>query len=113
MRGGIEFRALGELRTLRFSINAICRIEESTGKPIAELANIGANAKLQDIRAMFWGALEPQVTVEEAGEIMDELGLNRSAELIGEAFEKAFPEEADEAGSGKGSTGKKKKGAGA
>lgn len=99
-KGFVGFTALGQEMTLRFSTNALCRIEDETGMAINEvLEGLQASPALKRMRAIFRAGIEPQLSVADTGEVMDELGFDRVAALVQEAFAIAFPPaEGDSAG---------------
>jgi hypothetical protein len=91
--GTIQFEALGQVWALRFDINAFCRIEEELGIEDAEAFQqmLGQKLSFRKLRALFACALAPAATLEEAGEIITALGLERTTELIRAGIEAAFP----------------------
>lgn len=80
---------------LRYDVNALCEVEDATKDNILEVIS-----KLQDgkpsfkiIRLLLWAGLRsgtPGITVEEAGRIMQDAGIQNTAEAIGEAFTASF-----------------------
>lgn len=101
MPGGVEFEAGGKRRVLRYSMNALVRLEEATGRSVTELGELlGEGARMTDVRLMFWAALDGAPTLDEAGDVMDEIGLDRAGRLISEAFQAAFPAADGEQGNG-------------
>lgn len=55
---------------LRFSVNALCCLEEKTGRSLDSLQG----SQMSCLRGLLWcGLLEtrPQTTLEEAGELLD------------------------------------------
>lgn len=108
MRGRVTFEVKGEERALRFTTNAVCNLEEAANMGIAE---IGAElesgrVRLGLLRLLLWAGSTKSLTVEEAGDLIDEIGVMGAVEIIGRAFGAAFPdaEEAD-AGNGTAATG--------
>jgi len=103
-RGEIAVDIGGAPYRLRFSTNAICELEDHLGEPINTIAARLARAEtvgLRLARALFWGALRDHhadVTLTQAGELMDDLGAGAAMAHIGAAFRAAFPE--PEAGQG-------------
>lgn len=99
-RGEVSFEASGKTWTMKVGTSAMCEIEAATGKSIAEVGQALGNqqtATITLLRAVFWGALQDQhegTTLKEAGSLMDEVGVQRVGELIGEAFQLAFPQKA-------------------
>ena len=97
MARGIEFEALGKRWSLRMSINAICTVEAELRMPFDQaLKSVRAGAILS-LRVIFGAGLGGKVPVEAVGNIIDEIGLERAGELIGEAIALAFPEPEPEA----------------
>lgn len=94
MRGHVPVVALGRSLDLRFTANALCRLEEVTGRGIVDLAtDLEQSMRITDLRTMLWAGI-PGISIEEAGDIIDEIGFERTAELIGQAITVAFPQEA-------------------
>lgn len=97
-RGEISFEADGQVWTLRVDTNAMCEIEDLTGKGVAEISKLLGSEKTATIsllRAVFCGALRSRhadVTAKRAGELIDAIGVQSAGEMIGEAFNLAFPE---------------------
>lgn len=93
-RGAIEFEAAGKPFVLRLTTNAQVRFKEAQGrsiiKALAEMET-SADPDLGAIRAMFQHCLTPEVTADEAGDIMDEVGILEAARLIAEAASLAYP----------------------
>lgn len=92
-RGAIEFEVGGQTRQIRFSINAMARFQEQRGTPFVRAVQ-GYREDPYDLvtlRALFWAGLA-DVTLDEAGDIMDDLGLQEASKVLGRAIEAAFPE---------------------
>ena len=96
-RDAVEFEAGGKAYRLHFSTNAISRFEDRFDKSFLSAVgdNSGAGAKISVIRALFWAGLGVE-TLDEAGDVMDELGLHASSRLIGKAVAAAFPDAEDD-----------------
>jgi hypothetical protein len=101
MRGGVTFDALGKPWEVRFTTNAICRIEERSGKSLEDvLADVTApGRRTLAFRLLLWAAIGT-VTVEAAGDIMDDLGLVEVDRIISAALRAAFPAPEGDAGNG-------------
>lgn len=101
-KGEVGFTADGKEWSLRYSTNALCTLEDDldmgTAALVAELQKPDG-VRMSTLRTVFWAGLQDRhqdVTREQAGEIMSEIGFANVGPLIGEAFAHAFAE-----GSGK------------
>lgn len=97
-RGVIEFEARGQTYRLRFSNNALAELEQALGEPLGRFAPRLQHGEIgvRDIRAMLWAGIrgadpKASLSLEEVGELMDELGLPQAATLAAQAFAAAFP----------------------
>lgn len=82
-------------RNLRFGTNALCQMEEMTGKSVNQL---NESAGMKELRIMMYCGLrweDKELTIEKTGEIMDEImskhGIDYLSEKIGKAMELAIP----------------------
>lgn len=102
MRRGVTFEAAGKSQALRFDVNAICELESAfdcgTDEIAARLGGDGRVPRIGDLRQAFRVGLGGDLTLQEAGEVMAEVGLKRAAELLGEAMGLAFRADAAPAG---------------
>ena len=97
MKGEVDFVAGDMAYTLVFSINALCSLEERLGVGVAEIgAQMGESMRIGTLRTIFWAGLVTRhdVTEEQAGDIITQIGPNEASQLIGKAFAAAFPEAA-------------------
>ena len=107
-RGAVEFSAGGKMRVLRLAANEICGLEQRFDCGIQELAGMlqdGGKLRLSQIRCVFAFGLSDggkPMNDEDAGEIMNEIGIETASQLIGEAFAAAFPAPATAKGGGGG-----------
>lgn len=76
-----------------FTINAVCDLEEMTGKGFADLMSVEG---LTSIRALMWCGLvsnQKTITLAQTGELLQEYLKSKSIEdlikTIGDAFEQA------------------------
>ncbi len=76
-----------------FTINAVCDLEEMTGKGFADLMSVEG---LTSIRALMWCGLishQKTITLAQTGELLQDYLKNKSIEdlikTIGDAFEQA------------------------
>jgi hypothetical protein len=96
-KGEVSFDANGAAYTLRYSINAICELENETGKGIVALMT-----ELEDptrmsmtlARQIMWAGLRehhPDITVKAAGELISAAGgLMRFVQVLNTAFAESF-----------------------
>jgi len=98
-KGEVDLRAGDKDYVLRFSIDAICTLEASTGKPFAVSAAEMANQKTASMtltRMLLHAALHenhPELTLKEAGELIPHAGgMGEVNVKVFEAFALAFPQ---------------------
>ncbi|WP_421930131.1 hypothetical protein [Nitratireductor rhodophyticola] len=107
-RGGVTLKAGEKSYTLSFSINAMCELEDSFGKPVMEVIEdfqmMGANGaapSIKTVRTLIWAALidhHPEMSVEDAGRITLDVDVNTVMEKVGLALQRAFPSQEGEQG---------------
>ena len=92
MRGGVTFDALGKPREFKFTTNAICRLEERAGKSLQDVLADTAERGRQTVafRLLMWAGLG-DLTLDDAGDIMDDIGLAEVDRIIAEGLKLAFP----------------------
>lgn len=93
-RGSVTIEADGATHTLRMTTNAMVRYEDKSGESVIEALGKmdGAGVRISSIRRLFWSMLEGDFSEDQAGDLMDEIGLTLVAEKIGEAARLAFPQ---------------------
>jgi hypothetical protein len=96
-RGEVALVAGERTLTLRMSINAVAEIETYLDKGINDLVEMVRNPadfRISTWRVLLWGALREHhpCTIEQAGEIMGEAGVNAVVAALGTAMAAAFPE---------------------
>lgn len=75
-RGSVEFEIEGKTYTLRYSINAICVLEERAGRTLLQLAEDLKDIttlRMATIRDVLYAGLiehHPEITVAAAGELI-------------------------------------------
>lgn len=96
-RGEVALRIGDADYTLRFSVNALCALEDaldkSAGEIVASLGD-GSKVRLKTIRALVWAALldrHPDMTMQAAGNIVSDGGTAFVMGKITEAMQAAFP----------------------
>ncbi|WP_108263290.1 hypothetical protein [Mangrovicoccus ximenensis] len=87
---------------LRFTTNAMVAFEEETGSSVLSIAKSfdagdEGSIKFATVRVLAWASLlhaRPEVTQEEAGDVIDACGIAAFMSAIGDAIRAAFPEDA-------------------
>lgn len=119
-KGEVTLSVDGVTYTLRYSIDSICRLEETTGKGLPLIAAQMANpltATVTLARQLLMAGLldgQPDMTLDQAGRILvGGGGVNPVMEKIGRALQLAFPSPAgDGASSGSPRKGPRQNGTG-
>lgn len=94
---------LDKKRKLIFDFNAVCKLEEATGRN-ALSGETWNSLSAQDVRALLWGALlkdDPGLTIERVGQFINFQNLPKITEAIEKAFRNAAPTSEDEGSLGK------------
>jgi len=88
------FEALGATWTLAFDVNALCRIEDRLGIESAQdfQRTLQKSLSFRKLRTLFCCGLSPVATEDQAGEIMQELGMDAVIAMITETIQAAFPD---------------------
>jgi hypothetical protein len=90
--GEVSFEVDSTRHTLRYGINELCRLEDRLNIDVTELAKkMAAGLNMRTLRTIFACGLAADVGDEEAGAIINGVGLQRAGELVGEAMQAAFP----------------------
>ena len=92
-RGEASFEALERQWTLRFNTNALAEFEEVAG---VSTSTLGKGMGLKQLRALVWAGLghhhrRARGGLEQAGNIIDEVGAKEMAEIVTRAMSTAFP----------------------
>ncbi len=90
---GITFKAGREKYTLRFSFNALCLLEDETGKGMSELFE--GDMKLGTVRTTVWAGLQdehPDLEPKDVGDLIDKVGIDVVKDKLAEALQAAFPD---------------------
>lgn len=81
-----------------YSINALCSLEEITKKTVIEIGEILSHPEklsLNFARAFLWAGLQkyhPMTTIEGAGDLLEEHGMEMVVTKLVEGFATAFPQ---------------------
>jgi len=87
----IEIELGGKKRKLVFDFNALCKLEEMTGKNALD-GETWQQPRASDIRILLWAALlrnEPELTLEDTGAMLTISSLSQVTESLRQAFESA------------------------
>lgn len=90
----VKFKALGKQHELRFTINNMVAFQEATGEDLMKVIEgfEAGDIDLKKLRALFWAGLgQTEMSHEEAGDIMDDLGFQEALEAIFEAVNLMLP----------------------
>lgn len=101
-RGQVSLKAGDTIYTLSLSANAICELEDHTGREIGDIASaLNGSVGMKMVRALVWAALQdhhPEIDIKGAGNVITAAGMHACMEAIGAAFQRAFPDvEGDDA----------------
>lgn len=98
-KGEVSFEALGQTWTMKLGTNAMCELEDLTGKGIIEIGEMFEDERtftLNMLRQMFFCSLldhHENVSLRKAGSLVDELGMGEAIEKLRGAFLAALPEQ--------------------
>ena len=96
-RGEASFEVEGKAYRVRFSWNAAAEYEEAAGKPLSDALFDIARERLsaRSLRAMLWAGMQEHhqdVTLKEAGRLIDKMGRKEAQRVMGVALRSFFPE---------------------
>jgi hypothetical protein len=99
LKGEVTFEARGQTFTYKLGTNAQIMIENKTGMPISKFFAERAFSAA-DVRIIFHAGLYRQhkMTEEDVGDLIDEIGAERVAQIFVEAAAAAFPKKTNGAG---------------
>lgn len=89
--------------TLTYDMNALCAAEEQVGPLPALMVDPVKAGSVKTIRALIWAGLlrKHGVSMDEAGDVIDEVGLDVAAKAVQDALKKAYPQGEDTGSGGK------------
>lgn len=92
-RGTVLFEVDGKGHALRLGTNQLADAEDAFGLPINAIVRKmqGTDVSITDLRRFF--SIAGQMSETEAGDVMDDIGVERAGELLGEAMAAAFPQD--------------------
>lgn len=91
-KGEVSFTANGQDYTAKFSTNAICCLEERLGKTFEQIT---MSLGYRELRAFLYFAIQqnhPGVSLEDTGDILDDLGMAKAQKIIADGLKWAMPE---------------------
>jgi hypothetical protein len=96
-RGEASFEVEGKAYRVRYSWNAAAEYEEAAGKPLSDALFDIARERLsaRSLRAMLWAGLQEHhqdVTLKDAGRLIDRMGRKEAQRVMGVALRFFFPE---------------------
>lgn len=89
---GVQIQ-LDRRRTLRYGGGALMAIEQRTGKNLLK-GELGTDLSFTELVTFVWAGLrheDPELTLEEAADLIDPSRMEEIAEAMGEALNAAFP----------------------
>jgi hypothetical protein len=96
-KGEVLLQAGEDSYKLSFSVNALCELEEAMGLNVTQIGKrLSGDVALKDVRLLLWAGLldhHPGIDLRKAGIIMTIATPQVVGAAIGEAFQKAFPQE--------------------
>jgi hypothetical protein len=107
----ITFESGGREFALRMDMNAMARYQDRSGETIS--AAIEAIMKdgwdMLRGRRLFWASLAERMTEDEAGEVMTDIGMAKSLDLVGNALRDAIKSLQGDAGGDAGNAARPRK----
>ena len=97
LRGESTFEVEGKQYRVRFSWNAAAAYEEVAGRPLSDALLDVARERFsaKSLRAMLWAGLQDEhedVTLKDAGRLIDKMGRKEAQRVMGVALRYFFPE---------------------
>ena len=97
LRGEATFEVDGKQYRVRFSWNAAAVYEETAGRPLSDALLDVARERFsaKSLRAMLWAGLQDEhedVTLKDAGRLIDKMGRREAQRVMGVALRYFFPE---------------------
>lgn len=89
MIGTHEIETSGGRISLALSFNAMCAIEQESKRTFADVLGHMNSGSISDIRLVFWASMrsaKPGVTLDEAGNVIDEIGFGEVMKALTEVI---------------------------
>ena len=87
MKKGLTFQTQNNIYSLRFSVNNLCKLEDLLGRPLSQL---GDNIGLREMRTMFYCGLTPSMSLEQCGEVIDEILEEKGIDGLNDILDRAL-----------------------
>jgi len=95
LNGVVSFQADGRRWRLHFGLNALCELEANAkDEEQLKLLLSGGDADFNTVRLAVWAGLienQPELTLQDAGRLVDRIGLQQAGAKVGQALMCAFP----------------------
>lgn len=98
IKGELDFEHGEASYKLRYGVNPLCELETLLKQPVTEAIGVmRGGGNLTVTRALFWaGLLENHgLTLTETGNLMTDVGIGRTADLVLDGIRLAFPKTED------------------
>src|SRR5262245_59982167 len=93
VKGEVVFESGGKSYTFKLGVNAQVMLEQKVKMPLSKFLKEDKiqDLGITDLRMIFWAGLyrQHQLTEEDVGDMIDDIGPERVAEIFIEAFESA------------------------
>jgi hypothetical protein len=96
-RGQVSIKAGSQTLIVKFSTNAICEAEGEAKKSFGELVDALASVDFRAMRVLLWAGTkerDPSMTLEKAGDLIDDIEPLELLPKLNEAIELAYPKTA-------------------
>lgn len=94
-RGMVVVESGGKDYVIRFGMNQVAAAEERFGMPFGKIierldVEDGRNLRFSDVRNLL--SVSTGLKLDEAGDMMDDVGISEITEKLGQAIKAAFPD---------------------
>ena len=91
IRGEVDFQAGGEGYTFLLDFNALCDLEEDMPGLMDGKVELKSPKLIRKVFLVGLQARHPDLSEQDAGAIVHDVGLEKAADLIGQSFKASFP----------------------
>lgn len=97
LKGEVDFTVDGDSYVLKYDINRLCELEDLTGQQAGDLVPKVGKGSMKIMRAFLWAGLKAyDLSLVEAGEVLQRLTYKKAGPLIIEAMRRAFPVDSED-----------------